>query len=409
MNRMMRVAARVVHQSFFMAHHLLAHAHLFQPVCFARARVAKDKIYDKVVDSLPSLAGKCVAITGTTSGTGYWTALAACKKGAKAVLLLNRKSVRSTVADDEIVKAGGEATAVHTVTCDLMSLSNVRVAAEEVAKLSEQYGGLDVLACNAGIMSMPDDRTEDGFDVQMQVNHLAQVLLVKLLQPSLEAAAQARGEARVVSHSSGARFLALGSQPWGGKHFTKCPAGSLGGNASAMKMMSFMGPQITRYGHSKLANTVYSMALHDALQAKGSKIKSLGAEPGLASTSLIRNGWETKTGKSVSQMLLSNMIPLMKVAGQSGGDGACPIIMASFASEATSGDLYCPSKTLILPPIGRVYTKGMPFRSIVGGVAYKKGKEKRSVTSDWKKKCWEATEAAIGTFDVGEDKKEDKA
>ena len=30
----------------------------------------KDKIYPGVIDSLPSLSGKCICITGTTSGTG---------------------------------------------------------------------------------------------------------------------------------------------------------------------------------------------------------------------------------------------------------------------------------------------------------------------------------------------------
>jgi len=357
-----------------------------------------NKIYEKVVDSLPSLAGKCVAITGTTSGTGYWTAIAACKKEAKAVLLLNRESIRSKLAGEEILVAGGQTTAVHKVPCDLMSFESVRAAATEVAKYAQMYGGLDVLACNAGIMSMPDDRTEDGYDVQMQVNHLSHALLLNLVLPSLEAAAASRGEARVISHSSGARFGSLGSYKWGGKNFEKSPAGSLGGNSGSMKMMSFMGPQITRYFHSKLANTCYSMALHDAFTASGSKVKSLSAEPGLATTSLIRNGWEVKTGKKTSEGMLTGMIPLMKMIGQTGPDGACSFIMASFASEATSGDIYCPSSTFVMPPLGKIYTKGMPKRTVIGGVPVKKGKEKRSVTPGWKEKCREATEAVVGAL-----------
>ena len=54
----------------------------------------KSKHYDNLFNSLPSLEGKTIAITGTTSGTGYVAANACGKLGAK-VLLLNRQSERS--------------------------------------------------------------------------------------------------------------------------------------------------------------------------------------------------------------------------------------------------------------------------------------------------------------------------
>jgi len=367
-----------------------------KPHVTEKPNLLHNKIYESVVDSLPSLVGKCVAITGSTSGTGYWAAMAACKKEAKALLLLNRKSARSKIANEEIIAAAGESTTVHQVECDLMSFESVRTAAAEVGRYAEQYGGLDVLACNAGIMMMPDDRTEDGYDLQMQVDHLSHALLMTLLQPSLEAAAASRGEARIVAHSACVRFGPL--KNFGGKHFTKCPAGSLGGNGGTMSMLSFMGPQATRYFHAKLANSCYAMALHGVLQAKGSKVKSLAAEPGLASTSLLSNGWEISAGKKASPLMMMNMIPLMKLAAQTGADGACPLIMASFSSEANSGDMYCPKGTFMLPPLGKVYTKGMPFLSIVAGKPFKKGKEKRSVNLQMQQKCWAATEAAVGAF-----------
>ena len=84
---------------------------------------------------------------------------------------------------------------------------------------------------------MPDDRTADGYDVQMQVNHLSHALLTTLLLPSLEAAAAARGEARAVMHSSGVRFHpSVKKSAWGGQHFEKCPADSLGGNSGTFSM-----------------------------------------------------------------------------------------------------------------------------------------------------------------------------
>ena len=52
------------------------------------------KHYDELFNSLPSLENKTIAITGTTSGTGFVAANACGKLGAK-VILLNRPSERS--------------------------------------------------------------------------------------------------------------------------------------------------------------------------------------------------------------------------------------------------------------------------------------------------------------------------
>jgi NAD(P)-dependent dehydrogenase (short-subunit alcohol dehydrogenase family) len=57
--------------------------------------------------------------------------------------------------------------------------------------------GLNVLCNNAGIMAFRDEPTIDGYDVQMQTNHLSHFLLTKLLMPKLEEAAEKYGEARV--------------------------------------------------------------------------------------------------------------------------------------------------------------------------------------------------------------------
>ena len=163
----------------------------------------EDVIYADVVAGLPDLSGKCIAITGCTSGTGYWTAVAAVRKGAACVLMLNRQSERAETAEEK-VKAEGDSH-VETVICDLQSFASVRSAATALNSIAAGFGGLDALINNAGVMAMPDTRTPDGFDVQMQTNHLSHFLLTKLAMPSLDAAAASRGEARIVQHSSGAR------------------------------------------------------------------------------------------------------------------------------------------------------------------------------------------------------------
>ncbi len=47
-----------------------------------------------------------------------------------------------------------------------------------------------------------DEATKDGFDCQMQVNHLSHFLLTKELFPLLVKRAESKGEARIVNHSS---------------------------------------------------------------------------------------------------------------------------------------------------------------------------------------------------------------
>lgn len=176
---------------------------------------SKSKPYDKpadvpskhfpaFVETLPSLVGKTIAITGTTSGTGYHTALTCAKKGA-SVVLLNRPSERATAAQAKLQEMAGPGASFTAVECDLQSFASVRAAA---AQLNAKFAstGLDVLCNNAGVMALADVATDDGYDVQMQTNHLSHFLLLKEVFPLLEKAASERGEARVVHHTSLARF-----------------------------------------------------------------------------------------------------------------------------------------------------------------------------------------------------------
>ena len=82
-----------------------------------------------------------------------------------------------------------------------------RVAVKkEIENIPPDFSKIDVLCNNAGIMALKDKATIDGFDIQMQTNHLSHFLLCKKLMPLLKKATQLRGEARVVNHSSIARF-----------------------------------------------------------------------------------------------------------------------------------------------------------------------------------------------------------
>ena len=282
------------------------------------------RYYDQVVETLPRLDGLTVAVTGSTSGTGEVYARTAGRLGAR-VIVLNRPSARADAATDRLRDGGVD---VVPVACDLQSFESVRDAGEQVRAVA--VGGLDVLCNNAGVMGLPDQATPDGCDVQMQTNHLSHFLLTSLVWPVLQRGAEARGRARVVSHSSGAR-----RGPALKAEYLERRGGHLGGDG-------FPGfGKWRRYQQSKLANLLFSYALLERMpaedQARG--IQVLTAHPGPTNS-----GLKAKTGRAGGTRMLDRAIlnRTLKVA-HSVEDGALGIIRASFDPAAQTGEFYGPA------------------------------------------------------------------
>lgn len=292
--------------------------------------------------NLPSMAGKRVAITGTTSGTGFIAAAACARKGAE-VILLNRQSQRATDSEAKLRALVPEGVFVP-MTCDCQDFSSVRSIK---GLFDTQFGagaGLDVLACNAGIMAHPDKITKDGFEIQMQTNHLSHFLLVKELLPTLQASNKEKGEARIVIMSSSARKgIALEA-----KYFQKSSEGSLGGDATPACF--------DRYHQSKLANAVFTFALEAKLNAAGlGSIKAVCCTPGLAATSLVDN---LQGAGSSFGCCVDCVFGCISSAGmQSPEDGTMPLLHG-IAKDVQSGDIWLPSggpdgETYGLPRVSR--------------------------------------------------------
>ena len=284
--------------------------------------------YDNEIKNIPSLVGKTIAITGTTSGTGFVAAKTVAEKGAQ-VLLLNRKTDRSKISYD-LLKSSCSKENFVDIECDLQSFDSVKKAARKITDLCKD--GLDVLCNNAGVMALKDQATVDGFDIQMQTNHLSHFLLTKELMPKIKQASEKKGEARIVNHSSIARF---GAKKLERKYFEK-RGGSLGGNGSNM-FLSTLIPQgrWARYSQTKLANAAFTACLHDKFQAENLSIKSLVAHPGLAITEL--QNTTVKDGGMGAWMTGQFM-----KGGQSMEDGAIGIIKCIADIDAMSGDFYGP-------------------------------------------------------------------
>lgn len=287
--------------------------------------ILQSKHYPAFLNAMADQSGKTVVITGTTSGTGKVAAQALASKGAR-VIMLNRPSPRAQKAQANMAQAFADAD-VCTVDCDLQRFASVQAAADNLQSLCAEQG-IDVLINNAGIMAMPDEATVDGFDTQMQTNHLSHFLLTREVFPLLQKAAELRGEARIVNHSSVARF---GVRSLEAKYLER-NGGNLGGNGSSMV---FGGGRWQRYSQTKLANAAFTAALHQRISAKRLPVKSLVAHPGFANTELQVTtshaggmaGWTSKFARFVSQ---------------TEEDGTLGILCCAVSPDAQSGQFYGP-------------------------------------------------------------------
>ena len=129
---------------------------------------------------IPSQTGKRALITGANSGIGLHTAMELAGKGAQ-VILACRDEAKALQAM-ALIRQQHPKASLHFLQLDLGSLASVHAMAE---MFLEQYDRLDLLINNAGVMWLPQTKTEDGFEAHMGINHLGHFALTGLLLPAL--------------------------------------------------------------------------------------------------------------------------------------------------------------------------------------------------------------------------------
>ena len=141
------------------------------------------------------LTGKEAIVTGGYGGVGYETVKALAGAGAR-VVIVGRDPGKGA---DAVSRLRAETRNGHIVfdQLDLSSLAAVHTWAHEYAA---RGGPLHILVNNAGVMWPPQQRTADGFESHLAINHLAHFVLTLGLLRCLEEA----GDARVICLSSSA-------------------------------------------------------------------------------------------------------------------------------------------------------------------------------------------------------------
>ncbi|KAF2789852.1 NAD(P)-binding protein [Melanomma pulvis-pyrius CBS 109.77] len=145
-------------------------------------------------DLIGKLDGKVALVTGTSSGIGVDTAIALKATGMRVF-----GAVRNLEKGKEALGDHLEPGRLELIHLDMNSLDSVRACAKEFLSKSDT---LNILVNNAGIMTTPEGRTADGFELQFGTNHLAHFLLFELLKPTLLKSATPEFGSRVVCVSS---------------------------------------------------------------------------------------------------------------------------------------------------------------------------------------------------------------
>ena len=210
---------------------------------------------------------KTILITGSTDGIGKLAAIKLAQLGHN-IYLHGRDTNKLADVIAEVKIAATQANQQVTIegfVADFALLADVKEMANAViSKFTAAGIYLDVLINNAGVFKVANAQTETGFDVRFVVNYFAPYLLTQALLPLMSASAvkesndtlSGRMPTRIINLSSAAQQSV-----------------SLAAMARDIKLSDQ-----DAYAQSKLALTMWSMALAEQIEADD--INVIAVNPG---------------------------------------------------------------------------------------------------------------------------------
>ncbi|GIH26662.1 oxidoreductase [Acrocarpospora phusangensis] len=258
---------------------------------------------------VPGQKGRVAVITGANTGVGFETAKVLAARGASVVLAI-RDADRGKQAADRIT-ADVPGADVRVQRLDLASLTSIRAAAGE---LRAAHSRIDLLINNAGVMYVPRQLTEDGFELQFGTNHLGHFAFTGLL---LDLMADVPGS-RVVTVSSAAHRqsgdLDFHDLDWSRGDYNRTAA----------------------YGRSKLANLMFTYELQRRLSGRNGTM-AVAAHPGGSDT-----GGSRASVSRQSPLFRAAFAVVRPLLIQPAEMGALPTLRAATDPAVQGGQYYGP-------------------------------------------------------------------
>ncbi|KAF4975529.1 hypothetical protein FDECE_18565 [Fusarium decemcellulare] len=231
-------------------------------------------------NNVSSLHEKTILITGGDSGIGKQVVRYLAQLSPSQIWLAAKNPDNADAAIAEIQQQVPDVD-IRIVQMNLASFASIKAAAEV---LIAQIERLDILILNAGVMGLPAQLTEDGYEYQFGINHLGHALLTKLLLPILIRTAESDRDVRVIVTSS----------------YSHRNAPRAGVDFDILKTDGRNLPTLKRYAQSKLANILFARVLAERYP----QITAAAIHPGASRTNLILRA----TGLSIMDWIIGLFI-----------------------------------------------------------------------------------------------------
>ncbi|VDQ03372.1 unnamed protein product [Trichobilharzia regenti] len=229
---------------------------------------------------LKRLDGKLAIVTGASTGIGLVTAGELARRGAKVIMACRNLSKAKGAKKQLLEKYGVNNpesvnidVACKDVTRSLSPIQNEQVSSvfkktysikKFSSRIISKYTRLDFLINNAGLIVGKYEKTVDGFEMTMGVNHLGHFLLTELLLPLLKRSAPSR----IIIVSSVVHYAARLNKP-------------------DLQLPEHEYSEVKAYNQSKLANVMHAVELSERLQNSGVTVVSV--HPGVVKTEFGRD------------------------------------------------------------------------------------------------------------------------